>query len=249
MTVCICTSCGAEVPLRSRFEEEGECPECGEATLVAEDAYDPEPRKLVCAACRYEVDGGAPRGADADTRDEFYAGRFSVDDPCPKCGREELDPDPRVAPSVRAAPEYRLAAAAAAELRAKGSLLNGVLDVRALAEAEGLEVVFRTTREQGKLVGQRIEVPADAHPVMQRFAIAHELGHARLRHEVGEDKIEPEANAFASHLLIPRTELRDALQSHPSLTELTRRFQVSRPAMLYALDDIGGWSKVRPADS
>src|SRR4051794_28258442 len=90
MTVCICQHCGAEVKLRSQYELDGECPECGVAALVAEDAYDPEPAELVCADCGYQVEGGAPAGG-RNSDDAFYAGRLGVDDPCPRCGGT-LDP-------------------------------------------------------------------------------------------------------------------------------------------------------------
>lgn len=240
MTVCICEACGAEVKLRSRFELDGECPECGEAALVAEDAYDDAPRELVCADCGYGVEGG---GSGAAGDDPFYAGRLSVDDPCPRCGGT-LDPDlpPR---SPRDVPEYGVAAAAAAKLRASGRVVDGVLDVEDLARSQGLEVVVGAFAHDGQLVGTRIEVPtADA--AVQRFVIAHELGHFHLRHTVAGKQIEREANAFASHLLIPRSELRSLLRNRPTIDALRRHFAVSRQAICYAVDDVRGWSRVAP---
>jgi Zn-dependent peptidase ImmA (M78 family) len=71
--------------------------------------------------------------------------------------------------------------------------------------------------------------------VAQRFAIAHEIAHHVLRHDGERSKIEPEANAFASELLIPRTELMEAIASNRSATALRTHFGVSRDAMVYAL--------------
>ena len=49
MTVAVCRECGQRSTLRSSFELDGECPECGtEEALIAEDAYDPEPLELIC---------------------------------------------------------------------------------------------------------------------------------------------------------------------------------------------------------
>jgi predicted RNA-binding Zn-ribbon protein involved in translation (DUF1610 family) len=242
VTVCVCSECGAEITLRSRFELEGPCPECREEALVEQDAYDDEPKELICADCFYKVDGGGPLPDGA--RDEFAGGRLTVEDDCPRCGGV-LDPDPRARSSPRDVPEYKLAAAAATKLRADAMTVDGVLDVVALARAEGLEVVRGNFPHDGLLVGDRIEVPDVALPV-ERFVIAHEIGHRHLRHQTGDERIEPEANAFASHLLIPRDALRGALRERPTLDELGRRFVVSREAMCYALDDVRGWASVTP---
>ena len=240
----MCSECGAEVALRSRFELEGPCPECGEEALCEQDAYDEAPGQLVCSRCAYTVDGTAP-GTDAEG-DDWAAGRLSVDDDCPRCGGV-LDPDARARRSPKEIPEYKVAAAAAARLRAGAPVVDGVLDVAALARSLGLEVVYGPFRHDGLLTGTRIEVP-EADRAVQRFVIAHEVGHHHLRHEVGDERIEPEANAFASHLLIPRDLLRAALRDRPTLDALRRRFCVSREAMCYAVDDVPGWSSVAPRE-
>ena len=241
MTVCVCDECGARVPTRSAFEVD--CPECGaEEALVPEDAYDPEPTALVCVDCGYEVEGGG-RGEHVDAD---YAGRLSVDDPCPRC-EGALDPDGRRGRAVRAQPEYKLAKGAAQALLRTHGLRGPQIDVAALAEAEGLKIVYGRFPHQGMLVGDTVEVPADEPLVAQRFLIAHELGHWHLRHRVSDDKIEPEANAFASELLIPRADLRAAVEAHPTLAELRRRFSVSRDAIVYALMDARLINSVRPA--
>jgi Zn-dependent peptidase ImmA (M78 family) len=54
---------------------------------------------------------------------------------------------------------------------------------------------------------------------------------------VAGDKIEPEANAFASALLIPRARLRRAADAGLTVDELRQLFDVSREALHWALDD------------
>lgn len=241
MAVCICEECGARVPTRSKFELD--CPECGaEEALVAEDAYDPEPSELVCVDCGYEVEGGGSGTHD----DADYAGRLSVDDPCPRC-EGVLDPDGRGRSSAREQPEYRLAKAAAHKLLRKHGLTGPQIDVAALAEAEGLKVVYGRFPHEGQLVGDTVEVPVDESAVAQRFLIAHELGHWHLRHKVVEKKIEREANAFASELLVPRDDLRSEVKTRPTLTKLRQHFNVSRDVIVYALMDARLIESVRPA--
>src|SRR6266542_3608978 len=101
MAVCICKVCGEEVTTRSPLEVD--CPECGaEDALVEEDAYDPEPRELVCVDCGYRVQGGG-RGREDD--ESYEGGRFSVEDSCPRC-EGVLDPDVSGRRSVREQPEF-----------------------------------------------------------------------------------------------------------------------------------------------
>lgn len=238
MAVCICAECGERVTTRSRFEVD--CPECGAVeALVAEDAYDPEPAELVCVDCGYRVEGGG-RGEHGDAD---YAGRLSVEDPCPRC-EGVLDPEGRR--GVREQPEYKLAKRAAGVLIAKHGLRGPQIDVAALAEAEGLRVVFGRFPHQGMLVGDSVEVPEDEAAVAQRFLIAHELGHWHLRHQLPDAKIEGEANAFASELLVPRDALRAAVASGPTLAELRGHFKVSRDVIVYALMDARLIDRVRP---
>ena len=241
MAVCICEECGARVTTRSKFELD--CTECGaEEALVPEDAYDPEPTELVCVDCGYEVEGGAT-GVHEESD---YAGRLSVEDPCPRC-EGVLDPDGRRRRNVREQPEYKLAKGAAQVLVRKHGLTGPQIDVAALAEAEGLRVVYGRFSHEGMLVGDTVEVPEAEPAVAQRFLIAHELGHWHLRHRVAGGKIEPEANAFASELLVPRDHLRAAVKARPTLVELRRHFNVSRDVIVYALMDARLIDSVRPA--
>ena len=90
MTVVLCTNCGEEIAVRSRFEVGGICPECGEDDcLVEEDAYDPGTRELRCAECRWQVEAGVRLEWGGSTR------AFSVDDDCPVCSAAGL-PDRRL---------------------------------------------------------------------------------------------------------------------------------------------------------
>jgi predicted RNA-binding Zn-ribbon protein involved in translation (DUF1610 family) len=243
--VAICDSCGERVTLRSQFELAGPCPECGEETLVEEDAYDQEPEELTCTDCGYRVRGGGSR-SDANDRPEGYAGRLTVDDPCPRC-EGVLDPDgwrkSRANP-----PDYKIAKAVAARVLRDHELGLLPVNVIEIAEKEGLKVVFGAFAHQGQLVGgDTLEVPVSEPTVAQRFLIAHEIAHRHLRHKVSDDNIEPEANAFASELLVPRPALAKSVGEGLTLAELRQRFDVSREVIVYALSDAKLLDKVKLA--
>jgi hypothetical protein len=222
--------------LRSPFEAEGECPECdAEAgSLVELDAYDdPDVRALRCAWCGWTVDAGVDVTWDEEERQIF-----SVDDDCPVCeaggdpGRP-LEPADQVR-SVSDLPDYRTARAAAANLRSKHDAEAVPVDVEAIAAAVGLKVRRGLFGHDGLLRHDVIEVP-EGHPGAERFVVAHELGHHCLRHQGARHKIEPEANAFASELLMPRDALRRELRSPRTISALARRFAASHQAVVYAV--------------
>lgn len=102
------------------------------------------------------------------------------------------------------------------------------------------------------------------HPNRQRFTIAHELGHLELHREMitsnvhvdkkfpalmrdansatGTEKIEIEANQFASELLMPRSLIQEVLagkqfdiDDEGPIEELAKRFRVSRQALEYRI--------------
>ncbi len=230
MTVMVCRGCGETFTLKSRFE--AECPECGCEALVEEDAYDPLERELQCEFCGYVIDTSATEDSEwaepgAPREPE------SVDDPCPIC-EGALVPVSKAA-TVRSLPEYKLARAAAQKLHREHALGGPPYELEKLAQALGLEVVTDSFDHDGLLVGERIELPQSATLQARRFALAHEIGHHVLRHQGERSKVEPEANAFASELLIPRDELNTAVEADPSARGLARRFGVSRQAMVYAL--------------
>jgi hypothetical protein len=239
MTVAVCGVCGARTSLRSDFELGGECSECGEEALVAEDAYDPEPLELICCDCRARCDGG-PAGSGPLA--EHHAGRYTVEDPCPFCstpeGEGELVPvESFVEP--RRQPDSTVARAAALKRwRAQGAVVP--VDVFAIARADGLTVTVGAFDHAGLLRdGTVIEVPRRDPLSRQRFTVAHELGHATLRHEVPEDRVEVEANAFAAELLLPRPALTQAVSEGLGFRAIVARFQASRQTTLYALSGAG----------
>jgi hypothetical protein len=243
MTQLICQECGRQVTVRSRFEAEGECPECGAEAggLVEQDAYDEAPRELRCAECGWEVEAGVRVELSEGTR------TFTVDDDCPVCAAigspgQVLEPA-NTAPSVREQPEYPVARAAAERLREK-TVGSGVpVDVEQIAASLGLTVRRGDFPHDGMLRDEIIEVP-NGHHRAERFVIAHEIGHYELRHQGSRTKIEPEANAFASELLIPRNELRQQVD-RATLRELARDFDVSRQAIVYALQTAKLLQRVR----
>jgi hypothetical protein len=232
MAVCRCRVCGEKQVTRSVFEVD--CDACGaEEALVAEDAYDPEPEELRCSSCGFEVAGGG-----LGEYGEDYAGALSVDDPCPRC-RGVLVPKAtwrRPTGSVTGQPEYALARAAARELLEDHWTGEMPVDVDKLARALGLHVRRGPFNHQGLLKDGVIEVPETEAATAQRFAIAHELGHHQLRHRVPEERIEAEANAFASELLMPRHRLKRAVEVGLSLGQLRAHFAVSGQALHWALD-------------
>jgi hypothetical protein len=232
MTVCRCRVCGEKQITRSVFEVD--CDACGaEEALVAEDAYDPEPEELRCSSCGWEVAGGGLGDYGND-----YAGALSVDDPCPRC-RGVLVPKAAWRGSTGAAleqPEYALARAAARDLLDDHWTGEMPVDLDKLAHALGLHVRRGPFNHQGLLKDGVIEVPETEAATAQRFAVAHELGHHQLRHRVPEERIEAEANAFASELLMPRHRLKRAVEVGLSLGQLRAHFAVSGQALHWALE-------------
>ena len=72
-------------------------------------------------------------------------------------------------------------------------------------------------------------------PAPGRFVIAHEIGHHQPPTQALVRKIEPEANAFASELLIPQAELKRRVSAGETMRALARTFDVSLQATFYAL--------------
>jgi hypothetical protein len=229
-----CTVCGAHVLVPSQFDIEGVCPECeaDEGCLVAEDDYEPQPAELRCAECGWEVEAGV----EVELTDGVRV--FTVDDDCIVCAQAGY-PDQVLAPArtvaVRDQPEYAAARAAAKKTRSEHGTTAIPVDAEAIAVALGLTVIRKHFPHDGMLTGATIEVPI-GHSGAERFIIAHEIGHHVLGHGSGREKIEPEANAFASELIIPRDELRHRIRARPYLSQLAQDFGVSRQAMFYAVN-------------
>ncbi len=244
MTVLRCGVCGEPVATRSRFDAEGGCPECGADELVEEDAYDPDTRELRCAECGWEVEAGVQIEWEGETR------TFTVDHDCPVCEAQGnpgqvLEPADAVR-AVRDEPEYGTARAAATRLRESTVGAGVPVDVEDIARQSGLTVLRGHFDHDGLLTGAVIEVPQQRSRGAERFVIAHEIGHHELRHEGDRQKVEPEANAFASELLIPRQELIRQVKQGGTFRGLARHFEASQQAVVHAvrsaklLNRIGG---------
>jgi hypothetical protein len=235
MSVMRCTECGHRFPTHSRFDAEGCCPECGCEELVQVDAYDDDVSELRCAECGFEVECGVKVEWEEDTR------VFTVDDDCPVCEVEgnlgqPLEPADAVT-SVRQQPEYKAATAAARKLRER-TVGDGIpVDVAEIARQCGLTIVRGDFDHDGMLRESTIEISSryqrDSGP--ERFVVAHEIGHHELRHRDDRHKAEPEANAFASELLIPRAELARQVKQGSTFRGLARHFGASRQAVAYAV--------------
>ena len=144
----------------------------------------------------------------------------------------------------RAQPDTPTARAAAHKLWVEHGRRIPV-DVVAIARAAGLTVVAGPFAHAGRLrEGHTIEIPETDAVARQRFTVAHELGHSILRHTVPHDKLEIEANAFAAELLLPREELRKAVNEYLAFQQIAARFKASRPATLYALADARLFNKL-----
>lgn len=241
MSEMVCRGCGEHFTPKSRFE--AQCPECGCDDLIDEDAYDPLERELQCEYCGYVLDTTTTDTDWAEEDEEGPRGPQSVDDPCPICDGALVPVTERA--GAREMPEYKLARAAAQKLHRDHPILGPPYEVEQLADALGLQVVLGVFDHDGLLVGERIELPESASEQARRFALAHEIGHHVLRHQGERSKLEPEANAFASELLIPSEQLERAIATTPSVRELARRFGVSRQALVYALMSGGKIDRVR----
>jgi hypothetical protein len=217
-----------------RFEVGGECRECGEPELVELDAYDdPGIRELRCANCGFEVEAGV-----RVSWDEGEQARFSVDDDCPLCDAvgvpgQSLEPADRM-PARQDEPEFGVARSAAEKLREDLGETRAPIDVERIAVEVGLTVIRGNFLHDGLLEGTTIKVPI-GHRGAERFVVAHEIGHYELRHDFGRGKIEPEANSFASELLVPRKLLTAELSTPKSISALARTFDASRQAVIFAV--------------
>lgn len=161
---------------------------------------------------------------------------------CLECGEPaeifEPDRDEVVESEQTAAASSKARIAFARELARKRLIHAGIsappVPVRELAEADGLRVVLRRNLGslQGRLVGTTIELVKDGHPVVQRFTIAHELGHLALSHKHGDGKwAETEADHYANELLVPEPMLKHAVTITTSAAALRKMFYVSRPVL------------------
>lgn len=179
--------------------------------------------------------------------DHRWCHNSTVDDApdCEECGEPTriFDPDDdddvvleRIAPTVTAPAQPRISYARqlARKRVSDAGISEPPVRVQELAAAEGLKIVLRPTLGslRGRLVGNTIELVKDDPAVVQRFTIAHELGHRALEHEHGSDDLaETEANNYANELLVPGPLLRKAMAATSSAAALRRLFAVSKPVL------------------
>lgn len=152
----------------------------------------------------------------------------------------------RTAP-IKAPNEVTVHAAELMERLRHAGLLQPPVDVYAVAEFLGLEIVEEVMDDEmsGYIEPRRggwiIGVNKFHHPNRQRFTIAHEIGHFVLhrpservvdvtfaRRLGARDKIESEADQFASNLLMPAEHFRGVISGGEySLEKLASVFSVS----------------------
>ncbi len=133
------------------------------------------------------------------------------------------------------------------------------VDPKEIAEREGIVVRAQTSGELAGASGwyRQLESPtilfnSSEVNTRQRFTIAHELGHHVMKH--GErprdtsaafmnplDSAEVSANRFAAELLMPIHPMRVMVEERQvtSVTALAMAFNVSEPAMMYRLRNLG----------
>lgn len=151
-----------------------------------------------------------------------------------------------------ARPDYKKVKREVSEILSQFGINNPPINPVEIARGLGITVRFVSFNgEHSKVSGfydpedNAIFVNKDEHPLRQTFTIAHELGHAVMHRDwVKSDEYtlfmrddytdhgeahEKEANAFAAHLLVPRSML-DRFQSLPP-SDLSKLFAVSVPTV------------------
>jgi hypothetical protein len=174
---------------------------------------------------------------------------------CLECGeRTEIfdpDDDETIEPKQTLAESLQPRIAYARELARKRVSDAGIttppVPVRELVEAEGLTIALRQNLGslRGRLVGDTIELVKDDHPVVQRFTLAHELGHRALGHKHSDgDWAETEADQYANELLVPAPMLKHAMATTTSAATLRELFNVSRPVLEIACKHHRCWVRL-----
>lgn len=129
-------------------------------------------------------------------------------------------------------------------LRAHWRLPRGpIRDLTVLVERAGV-VVAHSTMGGGSVSGVTFSVPglpplvalnAEQPADRMRYTLAHEIGHL-VMHRFPSARMEDEANAFASALLMPASDIRPLLQSRridiPLLASLKAEWKVSMQAII-----------------
>ncbi|GLS43729.1 ImmA/IrrE family metallo-endopeptidase [Methylobacterium brachythecii] len=159
----------------------------------------------------------------------------------------------------RNVPDYRLVKAKVDDALRQNYVSNPPVPVRDMAINYGVDVFFGDFGDAGKTVSGFLDlqdncifVNKDESPARQNFTIAHELGHFLLHADLlrnhpnqysvlyrapigaAKDPLEQEANAFAAHILVPRSFL-DRYYKIASRQELARLFNVSEDVIGYRM--------------
>lgn len=173
----------------------------------------------------------------------FETSALDLNPDCVQCGEpagefdlDEFDFDESTtAPALAQKPQIAKARSIANKQLDQYDIVGGFrVDVESLAMELDLTIKPRPTLGElrGRLVGDQIEIVSSDHPVVQRFSIAHEIGHFLLGHKHGDGSwAETEANNFANELLVPGDLLASALKETTSKAELRKKFEVSRPVL------------------
>lgn len=118
-----------------------------------------------------------------------------------------------------------------------------------LIEATGTPV-YLVDLEHDKLSAMSMPGPSGVHvivlnrrlpPSAQRFALAHELGHLVMHTQLPGEEMEREADAFASELLMPASDIRRDITrlKFSMLGDLKAKWRVSFAALIYRANAIG----------
>ncbi len=176
----------------------------------------------------------------------YERSELAVGSPCPRCdGETDVVTDYDDPPALSESGAHERARPAAPRERARQLLrahrtTKPPVPVHAIARLEGFEIVERSNLGslRGRLIDKTIEVAASDDWAVQRFTIAHELGHHFLGscHGSGQHA-ETEANAFAGELLVPGPLLHAAHATTTHASELADRFQVSRTVLKIAAEN------------
>lgn len=134
-----------------------------------------------------------------------------------------------------------------------GRLFGPLYNLFDLIESSGILLVPFKNKEVGHSVDGVSLRPVGMLPVIffnrkrpadrQRFTVAHELGHLLMHAQrPPHDKMEEEANSFASELLMPAMEFLHIFAngvSFPNLPALKRQWQVSIASLIYRANSLG----------
>lgn len=152
-------------------------------------------------------------------------------------------------------------------LLAQARITKPPVDVEECAQASGIALVnyIQMRVERSAMLMQTREGPVailvnEGHSlVRQRFSIAHEVGHwvlerAPVTHELrpiaargrrAYDELERICDYFATCLLMPRNWIDHRVEWSMTNGELTKAFDVSMPAMLRRLRELGWYQGER----